>query len=174
MINTDVLSESNNLTCDNTNFTQPNPNYQEQGLNSFNNHDYLFNNREENILIQSRPTVTATSALGLLLQSSKFKEMMEMTSAADLSVAPLLPAEESRSPPCSFPDDIQTFFECEDSNEYGGHGDHGTMFNELSSLVPPVFHYDDFETWSGDKKWLHALKKISDNTMICLLIYYLL
>ncbi|CAI8584536.1 unnamed protein product [Vicia faba] len=39
---------------------------------------------EEQELVQPRPPRT-TSALGLLLQSSKFKEMMEMTNAADLS-----------------------------------------------------------------------------------------
>ncbi|XP_061355275.1 AP2-like ethylene-responsive transcription factor At1g16060 [Gastrolobium bilobum] len=125
-----------NPNC-NTNFT-PNPN-EEQGINFFHSQQ-PFNNVEEATLTQPRPAA-ATSALGLLLQSSKFKEMMEMTSAADLST---LPPPESELPPCTFPDDIQTYFECEDSNRYG-EGDDDIMFSELNSFVPPMFHCDDFE-----------------------------
>ncbi|KAM0939201.1 putative transcription factor AP2-EREBP family [Dioscorea sansibarensis] len=55
-------------------------------------------------------TNTASSALGLLLQSSKFKEMLERTSAAE--VRTMSPLESNNRPSkCSFPDDIQTYFE---------------------------------------------------------------
>lgn len=69
---------------------------------------------------------------------------MEMTSAAaDLSV----PAPEFEIPSqCRFPDDIQTYFECEDSNSNGEDEDH-IMFSQLNSFVPPpMFHCDQFDT----------------------------
>ncbi|XP_028775456.1 AP2-like ethylene-responsive transcription factor At1g16060 [Neltuma alba] len=104
----------------------------------------VINGGEEGTLTQPHPANTATSAtsaLGLLLQSSKFKEMVEMTSTADLS------APESEMPTqCRFPDDIQTYFECEDSNMYSkGEGDDHFLFSDLNSFVPPLFHCDDFE-----------------------------
>lgn len=84
---------------------------------------------------QTRPPI-ASSALGLLLQSSKFKEMMEMTTAADhLQAQP-----EPDLPRCSFPDDIQTYFECQDSGSYEEGDD--AIFSELSSFVPPMFQCD--------------------------------
>ncbi|TKY73156.1 AP2 ethylene-responsive transcription factor [Spatholobus suberectus] len=132
IINSNLIDSIPN--CE-TNFT-PNPN-QEQGFNFFRSQE-SFNN-EEATSTQPRPAA-ATSALGLLLQSSKFKEMMEMTSAADLSIPP---PPESELPPCTFPDDIQTYFECEDSKRYGEEDD--IMFSELNSFVSPMFHYDDFE-----------------------------
>lgn len=78
----------------------------------------------EEELIQPRPAGT-TSALGLLLQSSKFKEMMEMTNAADLSTP-----ENSYT----FPDHIQTYFES--SAEYGDD------LHNVFSLFPS---HDDFD-----------------------------
>ncbi|KAK4257594.1 hypothetical protein QN277_007162 [Acacia crassicarpa] len=156
---------NNNPNYSDTNFTAPSPNpniYQEHGFNSF-----ITTHQQESASFSSGDETTATasyaqsrqanatSALGLLLQSSKFKEMIEMTSAADLSVAtvtaPVKP-EESRLPACRFPADIQTYFECEeDSNNDGyGEGDHNTVFSELNnySFVSPMFDYhdDDFET----------------------------
>lgn len=119
-----------------TSFTS-NPSSEEHGFNFFHNQESSFNNgEEETTLIQPRPAA-ATSALGLLLQSSKFKEMMEMTSNADVSTPP-----ESELLPCTFPDDIQTYFGCEDSSKYGEGDD--LMFSELNSFLPPIFHCDDF------------------------------
>ncbi|KAJ4839774.1 hypothetical protein Tsubulata_026569 [Turnera subulata] len=86
-------------------------------------------------LIPPRPA-NATSALGLLLQSSKFKEMMEMTAVAD---CPSTPAELD-PPPCSFPEDVQTYFECQDSSSYGEEND--IIFGDLNSFVPPMFQCD--------------------------------
>ncbi|XP_027338402.1 AP2-like ethylene-responsive transcription factor At1g16060 [Abrus precatorius] len=138
--NNNNITSSNNLIEANpnynTNFT-PNPNH-EQGFKFFHPREQeSFNNGEDATATQPRPA-SATSALGLLLQSSKFKEMMEMTSTADLSTPP----PESELPSCTFPDDIQTYFECEDSNKYGEGDD--IMFSELNSFVPPMFHCDDF------------------------------
>ncbi|KAI9125494.1 hypothetical protein K1719_002912 [Acacia pycnantha] len=121
---------------------------QEQRFSFFHNHQlqesFDVNGREEATpLSQPRPVAaTATSALGLLLQSSKFKEMVEMTSTADDLSAPV--ASKSEMPQhYRFPDDIQTYFECEDSNS-NGEGDDHFMFSELNSFVPPLFHCDDF------------------------------
>jgi len=123
-VNPNVLDANPNSE---TNFT-PNSN-QQQGFNFFQS--------QQSTATQPRSS-GATSALGLLLQSSKFKEMMEMTSAADLSTA----ASESELVPCTFPDDIQTYFECEDSNRYGEGDDN--MFSELNGFVPHMFHCDEF------------------------------
>ncbi|ERN07096.1 AP2-like ethylene-responsive transcription factor At1g16060 [Amborella trichopoda] len=57
----------------------------------------------------ARSNGSASSALGLLLQSSKFKEMLKMTSAADISTKS--PESEPLSA-SAFPDDVQTYFEC--------------------------------------------------------------
>ncbi|KAH7569271.1 hypothetical protein ACOSP7_012609 [Xanthoceras sorbifolium] len=99
---------------------------------------------------QPRP-VTATSALGLLLQSSKFKEMMEMTTTSNTSSSsavdyvstpppPLMESDHHHHPlQCSFPEDIQTFFGgCQDSISFG-EGDDDIIFSELNSLIPPMF-----------------------------------
>ncbi|KAM7252586.1 hypothetical protein ACFE04_008095 [Oxalis oulophora] len=98
---------------------------------------------------QPQPT-TATSALGLLLQSSKFKEMMEMTSTIDddnlyCSSTTLMPMDLNPTPDqCTFPDDIQTYFECQDnsysSSTFGEGGDDNIFFGDLNSFVPPNFH----------------------------------
>ncbi|XP_052199798.1 AP2-like ethylene-responsive transcription factor At1g16060 [Diospyros lotus] len=78
---------------------------------------------------QARPG-TATSALGLLLQSSKFKEMMEMTTAAEF---PSIMPQESNPQQCNaFPDDIQSYF---DQSGVYGEGDHDIFFGELNSLM---------------------------------------
>lgn len=151
-IDSDKIISSKNIDSNpicNTNFI-PNPSQEEQGLSFFHmtQESSLMNNIGEGAdapIAQHPRPASATSALGLLLQSSKFKEMMEMTSAADLSTPPdeceLLPV------PCPFPEGIQTYFECEDDSsisKYGGEGDNDIMFNEFNSFVPPMFHCDDF------------------------------
>lgn len=98
---------------------------------------------------QPRPS-TATSALGLLLQSSKFKEMMEMTSAADPcppspspSPSPPPPLPELEAPQCSFPEDVQTYFvdhQCQDSSGFVDGND--GIFGELNSFMQPMFPCD--------------------------------
>ncbi|KAK3006143.1 hypothetical protein RJ639_016221 [Escallonia herrerae] len=117
----------------------PNPS-RDLGLNFFHQeHQHLQQQQEQPpsstidvTLTQSRPTV-ATSALGLLLQSSKFKEMMEMTSAAECPSTP--PAR------CSFPEDIQTYFESQDFGSNYGEGE-DVIFGELNSFMQPMLHSD--------------------------------
>lgn len=77
-------------------------------------------------------------ALGLLLQSSKFKEMLERTAveAADTD-SPSTPSEPEPEPPrrC-FPADIQTYFDCQqDSSSFGD--DHDNIFGEFASALFP-------------------------------------
>ncbi|XP_052180586.1 AP2-like ethylene-responsive transcription factor At1g16060 [Diospyros lotus] len=80
------------------------------------------------------PRATASSALGLLLQSSKFKEMLERTAATDCLSTP----SESDPPRRSFPDDIQTYFDGHDSGSSFGDGD-DDIFADLNSFATPMF-----------------------------------
>lgn len=82
-----------------------------------------------------RPSgASASSALGLLLQSSKFKEMMERTSVIDNPSTP----QESDPPRRTFPDDIQTYFDCQDSGSYAEGDD--IIFGDTNSFATPIFH----------------------------------
>ncbi|XP_073015776.1 AP2-like ethylene-responsive transcription factor At1g16060 [Primulina eburnea] len=84
---------------------------------------------------QPRPA-NATSALGLLLQSSKFKEMMEMTLAAEY---PSTPQDQFEYlPRSSIPDDIKTCFESNDFCSYEG----DDIFEDLNSFMQPMVQFD--------------------------------
>ncbi|KAG2668128.1 hypothetical protein I3760_15G145600 [Carya illinoinensis] len=135
-----------NLNVD-ANTLKSNPN-QELGLSFFmNNVQQTYNSGDHTTLQLNQPRLanTATSALGLLLQSSKFREMMEMTSMAD---CPSMPSDQSNLPQCtnSFPEDIQTYFD--QSHDHSGivfgEGD-SNIFNDLHTHVPPIFHISDFD-----------------------------
>ncbi|OEL14675.1 AP2-like ethylene-responsive transcription factor [Dichanthelium oligosanthes] len=111
-----------------------------------------------------------TSALSLLLQSPKFKEMIERTSAAEsggggdttttssssptpspspprASPSPSPPTQQQHqaggaaSPQCSFPEDIQTFFGCEDAGAVGVDVD-ALFFGDLAAYASPAFHFE--------------------------------
>ncbi|KAJ1289739.1 hypothetical protein BS78_02G187200 [Paspalum vaginatum] len=100
-----------------------------------------------------------TSALSLLLQSSKFKEMIERTSAAESgatttspSPSPSPPTQGQQpaasrdrnggaSPQCGFPEDIQTFFACEDVAGVGVDVD-ALFFGDLAAYASPAFHFE--------------------------------
>ena len=84
---------------------------------------------------------SASSALGLLLQSSEFKEILERTSAAD---CPSTPPESDRDPPRrSFPDEIQTIFKCQDSSSTSyTDGDYISIFEDLNPFALPTLHYE--------------------------------
>ncbi|CAI0420956.1 unnamed protein product [Linum tenue] len=80
------------------------------------------------------PASSSSSALGLLLQSSKFKEMLERSSTnstADDCQYSTPPRDRS------FPEDIQTYFDCQDSG--GIEGDE-LLFGDLNSFASPIFH----------------------------------
>uniref|UniRef100_J3MXL3 AP2/ERF domain-containing protein n=1 Tax=Oryza brachyantha TaxID=4533 RepID=J3MXL3_ORYBR len=105
------------------------------------------------------PTTT-TSALSLLLQSPKFKEMIEQTSAAETTTSSTTTSSSSPSPPrpslrqatkddaspqCSFPEDIQTYFGCaaEDGAAVAGYTDvDGLFFGDLAAYASPAFHFE--------------------------------
>lgn len=88
---------------------------------------------------------TTSSALGLLLQSSKFKEMLERTASSssgdhNYSTATSTSDQSNSNPPRrTFPEDIQTFFDCQDSGSYTEADD--IIFGDLSSINDaPIFH----------------------------------
>ncbi|CAA2965117.1 AP2-like ethylene-responsive transcription factor At1g16060 [Olea europaea subsp. europaea] len=86
---------------------------------------------------QSRPT-TATSALGLLLQSTKFKEMMEMALEAESPKPPMeTECELSQS---SIPEDINTYFDTRDFCTYNDQG--YDIFGQLNSFMQPMVQFD--------------------------------
>lgn len=153
------LSDMNN-NCTSSSLT-PNPDQeQEQELSFLHNQDSLNTVVEEATSVTHQPRAAgATSALELLLQSSKFKEMMEMTSVANMSTQ-----MESELPQCAFPDHIQTYFEYEDSNRYEEVDDLMFKFNEFSSIVP-FYHCDEFQSWS--KVYINACRQ---QNIICLFI----
>lgn len=98
-----------------------------------------------------------TSALSLLLQSPKFKEMIERTSAAETTTTsstttsssspspPQATKDDGASPQCSFPKDIQTYFGCaaEDGAAGAGYADvDGLFFGDLTAYASPAFHFE--------------------------------
>lgn len=128
-----TLTDSINTITDKANNVIPNLNQE------FGDHGFLHNEQTsgfgETISMVTQPIrPNATSALGLLLQSSKFKEMMEMTSVSDC-LSPSIP-ELDPAPCANIPDDIQTYFECQDSDSYGGTDADDVFFNELNSFMP--------------------------------------
>ncbi|KAI3761474.1 hypothetical protein L1987_51891 [Smallanthus sonchifolius] len=72
---------------------------------------------------------TASSAVGLLWQSTKFKEMLERNSVAESPSPPM----DSDLPRRNFPDHIQTYFDCHESNSYAEGEDN--IFADLNSFA---------------------------------------
>ncbi|XP_061354371.1 AP2-like ethylene-responsive transcription factor At1g16060 [Gastrolobium bilobum] len=89
-------------------------------------------------LDQSNGGTSTSSAIGLLLQSSKFKEMLQKTSSTVDNYPPT--PSESNPPRRTFPEDIQTIFESQDSGIYTENDD--TIFGDLCSFAAPIFHYE--------------------------------
>ncbi|WOL13881.1 AP2-like ethylene-responsive transcription factor [Canna indica] len=78
---------------------------------------------------------TGSSALGLLLQSSKFKEMLEKTSSESSSSSSSSSSAttvtcDDKPPQCSFPDYIQTYFECTEEED--------SIFGDLGNFISPL------------------------------------
>ncbi|CAN1165287.1 AP2-like ethylene-responsive transcription factor At1g16060 [Linum perenne] len=103
------------------------------------------NNSEDtnltNLNTNPSPITNSTSALGLLLQSTKFKEMMEMTSIVDCPENPT--NLEFEPPQFNFPEDVQTYFGSQDSNSYGEGSD--MIFGDINSFVPQTMFQFDFD-----------------------------
>ncbi|KAK4362122.1 hypothetical protein RND71_017363 [Anisodus tanguticus] len=141
--------QTNNITINNSNNnTEPNPNPNTDDIHLMPNtkEDMNFSFLHQQQQQQSSGSevtdaalplpaggAAASSALGLLLQSSKFKEMIERTSAID---CPEMPSEPYR-PRRSFPDDIQTYFDCQESSSFVE--DHDIIFGDLDSFALPMF-----------------------------------
>lgn len=141
-------NQNDNTTANNNDLFHPNPNLnipthstpipnQDLGLSFLQNQQAFQTTSSETVPMEPRPT-NATSALGLLLQSSKFKEMMEMTSMTD---CPSSHVDQLDPPQCRFPEDIQTYFECQDLTNNYGEGD-DMIFAELNSFEPQMFQSD--------------------------------
>lgn len=75
---------------------------------------------------------TASSALGLLSQSTKFMEMLEQNSAVEC----WSPPQKSDLPRRNFPDEIQTYFDCHELNSYVESEDN--IFADMNSFVEPI------------------------------------
>lgn len=85
------------------------------------------------------------SALGLLFQSSKFKEMLQKTSpettgtpSSSSSSAPATPnsREDNKSLiQCNFPDYIQTYFECQNGRSFVEEED-DSIFGDFGDFMP--------------------------------------
>ncbi|CAN4086496.1 unnamed protein product [Withania somnifera] len=139
-------NQTNNSTINNP--TEPNPNPNTDDIHLMHNNTKeamnfsLLHHQQQlssgsdaasEALPQPAGGAAASSALGLLLQSSKFKEMLERTSAAD---SPETPPEPER-PRRSFPDDIQTYFDCQESSSFIE--EHDIIFGDLDFLTLPMF-----------------------------------
>ncbi|XP_038712923.1 AP2-like ethylene-responsive transcription factor At1g16060 [Tripterygium wilfordii] len=98
------------------------------------------NSPKTTLQLPSRPTGggSASSALGLLLQSSKYKEMLEKTSAPDSPSTP----QDSGQPRRCFPEDIQTYFDCHDSGNYTDGGDDIFLGDLMNSFSSPIFRFE--------------------------------
>ncbi|KAI3455162.1 hypothetical protein Pfo_011825 [Paulownia fortunei] len=127
---------------------QPNPNSnvefntlqnpsQQLGLGLFNNPQESQSPIETTTILE-HPGVgtTASSALGLLLQSSKFKEMLKQTTSCNSPSSPPDPDP----PRSSFPDDIQTSFDIQDSSSFAK--EHGIVFGDYDSFTSPLFQFE--------------------------------
>ncbi|CAL0321813.1 unnamed protein product [Lupinus luteus] len=146
----DVINMNESISCPittNTELDQPSPipihhdEVEDVGLVS---HHQLSTTQQSSIAHGS--TTSYNSALGLLLQSSKFKEMIQITSSSspsDYNNTNPSPLDHSNANPPrrTFPEDIQTFFEShqEDLGSYINESD-DIIFGELSSIAAPIFH----------------------------------
>ncbi|XP_047341491.1 AP2-like ethylene-responsive transcription factor At1g16060 [Impatiens glandulifera] len=79
---------------------------------------------------------TSSSALGILLQSSKYNEMLGENSSFTNDEATLIESDSRQS---SFPDDIQTIFDCLNSDKYTEETDN--IFGDLNSFASHIFHH---------------------------------
>lgn len=80
----------------------------------------------------------SSPALGILLESSsKLKEMLEIGGEHD-NYNGGGSRESKPERPRTFPEDIQTYFDCEESGGYVDTDD--IIFGDLTSIAAPIFH----------------------------------
>lgn len=100
---------------------------------------------------------STTSALSLVLQSPKFKGMIERAAPSESSTgSPSSPSSSPSPPPpvqqqqpehiggassarCSFPDDVQTYFGCDDDGVVGYAEVDTFLFGDLGAYAAPMF-----------------------------------
>ncbi|XP_051204903.1 AP2-like ethylene-responsive transcription factor At1g16060 [Lolium perenne] len=123
---------------------------------------------EDGQLLPTHVSPPSHAALGLLLQSPGFKEMIERSVASEGSTRSPSSSSCSPSPPsppaltqqqqqepeysggassgrCSFPDDVQTYFGCEDHDHDGGVGYAEVdtfLFGDLGAYAAPMFQFE--------------------------------
>lgn len=106
--------------------------------NPSNNNQELDLNQE---IVEGGDTSTTSSAVDFIINSSKFKEMLEnTTSSSSMEDSYTPPLVESIPPHRNFPEDIQTIFETQYSSIYGENDD-DLIFGDLTSIDAPIFHY---------------------------------
>ncbi|KAF3432528.1 hypothetical protein FNV43_RR27268 [Rhamnella rubrinervis] len=128
-------SDPNNFQSNPNGDLSPNLNQNSQlGLDLMPVHDTLSDNKPTAVQPWT-DGASASSALGLLLQSTKFKEMLERTSTS--SDYPSTPSD-ADLPRRSFPDDIQTYFDCHEPSSHAERDD--IIFGDLNTFASPVFH----------------------------------
>lgn len=113
----------------------------QQDNDDSNNHNKKASNNQELDLNQELGggVTPASSTFDLILESPKFEEMLENSSSSvEDSYTP--PPVKSTIPRRTFPEDIQTIFETQDSSIYTENDD-DNIFGELSSIAAPIFHY---------------------------------
>ncbi|KAL0415508.1 UNVERIFIED_CONTAM: AP2-like ethylene-responsive transcription factor [Sesamum latifolium] len=130
---------------DNLESPQPNPNddgefrtmqnpSQELGLRFLNHHQESSSRIIETTACNGG--TTALSALELLIDSSKFKEMLKEIVACNSPLKQEQDTEPEQTRSC-FPDDIQTSFDIHDSNNLVE--EHGIVFGEYDSFGSMMF-----------------------------------
>jgi AP2-like factor, ANT lineage len=76
-----------------------------------------------------------------IMQSPKFLQSIDMTTpSSESSSSSSAPDSMDMSSTCSFPDDIQTYFQCLDS--VGGFDFDDSIFRELEEFTSSTFHFD--------------------------------
>lgn len=95
-----------------------------------------FHQQEKQQQQQDQATSTSTD-LGFLHQSSKFEDMLKRTTITTEPPASPPESEDKPSSRCSFPDDIQTYFECNDDGSFVEGDD--TIFGEINAFEAPIF-----------------------------------
>ncbi|GER49121.1 AP2-type transcription factor [Striga asiatica] len=86
-----------------------------------------------------------SSSLGIFIKSSRFKEIMDQTSVSDKSPSSNSEPEPELEPETgairsSFPDDIQTSFDFQDSSSFAD--EHDIIFGNYDSFVSSVLEYE--------------------------------
>ncbi|KAI5392306.1 hypothetical protein KIW84_076912 [Lathyrus oleraceus] len=115
-----------------------NDNNNNHNQNPSNNNQELDLNQE---IVEGGDTSTTSSAVDFIINSSKFKEMLEnTTSSSSVEDSYTPPLVESIPPHRNFPEDIQTIFETQYSSIYNENDD-DLIFGDLTSIDAPIFHY---------------------------------